>query len=173
MPNDRFRVEPLGTSHDRTAFSSGVGALDEYLRHYAHQDMQRRLAVVYVLEDVDGERIAGFYTLSSFTVDPRGLPDPLARRLPRRPVPVILLGRLATELNYRGQGLGGLLLIDALRRSLQGSQHITAMALVVNAKDDTAREFYEKYGFTRFSDDPFRLFIPMATIDALVNDETL
>jgi GNAT superfamily N-acetyltransferase len=106
--------------------------------------------------------IAGYYTLSAFQVDPRSLPPEWARRLPRRPAPETLIGRLAIDLRYRGQGLGKGLLADALIRAAKASQEIGAMAVVVDAKDDPARTFYERYGFLQFDDNPFRLFLPMA-----------
>ncbi len=168
MAQDRFRIELLAGHHKRGPFSSGVAPLDDYLHRYAQQDIQRRLAVVYVLFDNERDRVAGYYTLSSYAVDPKGLPETLSRRLPRRPVPVVLLGRLATDVEYRGQGFGRRLLIDALQRALYGSQQIAAMAVIVDAKDEAVRSFYEHYGFQRFNDDPYRLVIPMRTIARLL-----
>lgn len=168
MTHERLRIEPLGPRHDRALFGSGVEALDTYLHRYAQQDLARRLAAVFVLVYPGRPGILGYYTLSALAVDPRGLPPPLARRLPRRPLPASLLGRLAVDVNHRSQGLGRLLLLDAMQRALEASSQVASMAVVVDAKSDEARVFYEKYGFERFVDDPYRLFIPMATIAALV-----
>lgn len=166
----RLQIELLGPQHDRAAFSSGVAALDDYLQQYAWQDMRRRLSAVYVLVNPSQNQIAGYYTLSAFAVEPRELPLDVARKLPRRQVPTYLLGRLAVDMGYRQQGFGKRLLIDALRRAFDGSQRIAAMAVIVDAKDDAARAFYEHYGFQRFTTDPYRLFIMMGTIGTMVGE---
>jgi GNAT superfamily N-acetyltransferase len=158
----RLHIELLNQSHDRAAFSSGNDDLDRYFREQAGQDQRRRLSAVFVLYDVANDIVAGYYTLSACEIAPRSLPNEMAKRLPRRPVPATLIGRLATDLRYRGQGLGGMLLVNALTRAANASRGIGAMAVIVDAKDDQARGFYERFGFQRFADDPSRLFIPMA-----------
>jgi GNAT superfamily N-acetyltransferase len=158
----RLRVELLHQRHDRAAFSSGNDDLDRLFREQAGQDQKRRLSAVFVLYDVANDIVAGYYTLSACEIEPRALPNELAKRLPRRPLPATLIGRLATDRRYRGQGLGGMLLVNALTRAANASRGIGAMAVIVDAKDDQARGFYERYGFQRFADDPYRLFLPMA-----------
>jgi len=158
----RVRVEQLSAKHDRSAFSSGSDDLDRYLRERARQDQRRRLSAVFVLFDVANDTVAGYYTLSACAVAPLSLPHDMARRLPRRPMPATLIGRLATDLRYRGQGLGGLLLVNALTRAAHASRDIGSMAVIVDAKDNQARDFYEHYEFQRFTDDQYRLFLPMA-----------
>ncbi|HEX5414441.1 MAG TPA: GNAT family N-acetyltransferase [Chloroflexota bacterium] len=169
MSNDRFRFEVLSKDHNRTEFSCGVDELDRYFQQQAGQDQRRNLAVPHVLVDTRENRIAGYYTLSSLSVLPGSVPSDASRRLARySTVPTILLGRLAVDRSYRGQGLGKLLLMDALRRSLEiSNQQVGAWAVVVDAKDDQARSFYEHYGFIRFLDDAYRLFLPMATVSRL------
>jgi GNAT superfamily N-acetyltransferase len=163
-----YQFEPLGRHHNRAAFSCGVEALDRYFHQQVGQDQRRGLAAPYVLVDTATRDVLGYYTLSTFAIVPTSLPEALARRLPRyETVPAILIGRLAVDRRYRGQGLGRLLLVDALLRSLAISQQVGAMAVVVDAKDDAARSFYEQYGFTRFVDHEYRLFLPMATIAQL------
>jgi ribosomal protein S18 acetylase RimI-like enzyme len=159
---ERLHIELLNQSHDRAAFSSGNDDLDRYFREQAGQDQRRRLSAVFVLYDVANDLVAGYYTLSACEITPRSLPNKMAKRLPRRPVPATLIGRLATDLRYRGQGLGGMLLVNALTRAANASRGIGATAVIVDAKDDQARGFYERFGFQRFADDPYRLFIPMA-----------
>lgn len=169
MPTQRHRVEPLGKHHDRAAFSCGDPALDRYFRQQARQNVEQRVAAVFVLVDNASERIAGYYALSSGSISLTDLPADMAKKLPRYPaVPVVLLGRLAVAAEHQGQGLGGALLFDALRRALDQSAQVGAMAVVVDAKGDAARSFYERYGFQRFTDDEHRLFIPMRTIEALM-----
>lgn len=170
MARERFRFERVDAAHDRSSFECGVPALDRYFREKASQDLRRDLASVTVLLDVGENRIAGYYTLSAFVVDPAGLPEDYARRVPRRPLPATLLGRLAVDLRYRGRGFGGHLLLDAMRRMVRASADVAIAALVVDAKDASARSFYERYGFRRFADDELRLFLPLrvalAALDA-------
>jgi GNAT superfamily N-acetyltransferase len=166
-----FRVEPLDEQHDRSLFRCGNEALDRYFREQAGQDVRRHLTAVFVLRGAVSDEIAGFYTLSACQVDPRNLPPELAKRLPRRLLPATLLGRLAVDLRFHGQGLGGALLVDALLRAATASQEIGAMAVIVDAKNDGARAFYGRFGFRRFADDPNRLFLPMADAVRLANDD--
>ena len=160
-----FRVEPLTTSHDRSSFSCGIEALDRYLREHAGQDQRRHLSTTFVLIDVAAGAVAGFCSLAASAVEPSRLPEQMAKRLPRRPLPVTLIGRLAVDLRYRGRALGRRLLADALIRAAVASRDIGAIAVIVDAKDDTARAFYERHGFQRFADDPMRLFMPMADVE--------
>lgn len=166
--SEAYRVEPLGKFHDRAAFSCGNAELDRYFREQATQDQRRGVAAAYVLIDVSTGNIAGYYTLSATAVEPRGLPPGTFRRLPSYPtLPATLLGRLARDLRYRGSGVGQRLLADALARSLRVSQEIASIGVVVDAIDDAARAFYERYGFVRLMDDERRLILPMGTIERL------
>ena len=168
-PAAAFLVEPLGPHHDRQRFDCGVEALNRYLLTQARQEMDRDVAVVYVLVPADTPRsIAGYYSLSSTAVRLADLPDTTRKPFPRYPlVPATLLGRLAVDRIYRGQGLGERLLIDALRRSLATSRAVASVAVVVDAKDAPGATFYARYGFQAFPDQPLRLFLPMKTIAAL------
>jgi GNAT superfamily N-acetyltransferase len=169
VTEQNLRIELLSQSHDRAAFSSGNDDLDRYFRERAGQDQKRRISAVFVLHDVANNTVAGYYTLSACQVEPGSLPNELAKRLPRRPLPATLLGRLATDLRYRGQGLGGLLLVNALSRAANASRGIGSMAVIVDAKDDQARGFYERYGFQRFADDLYRLFLPIADAERVAH----
>ncbi|MBM3277306.1 MAG: GNAT family N-acetyltransferase [Candidatus Handelsmanbacteria bacterium] len=163
-----FLIEPLGKHHHRAAFSSGSPPLDHYLQQQAGQEARRHLAVTFVLVDADRQILAGYYTLSATSIRLGELPTEIAQKLPRYPlVPATLLGRLAVDTSYQGKRLGEFLLMDALRRSFTQSQAIASMAVVVDAKDEGARRFYERYGFIKFPDQPFRLFLPMQTIAKL------
>ena len=124
-------------------------------------------AVVYVAV-VDLPAIAGYYTLSQFSIDLVRLPEDLARRLPRYPVvPTTLLGRLAVASTFQGQGLGETLLFDALRRSLIQSAHIASAGVIVDAKDAKAAAFYGRYGFSQILGADHRLFLYMKTIERM------
>ena len=162
-----FSVEALGKAHDRGAFSCGVEVLDNYLKKFARQDIEKRVAVCFVLTP-DGKTIAGFYTLSQYSVDLVSLPSDIARKLPKYPVvPATLIGRLAIAQNFRGQKLGEFLLLDALRRCLMQSRQVASFAVIVDAKDEAAIQFYEHFDFLPFPGIEDRLFLPMRTIETL------
>jgi len=169
-PRNNFRVEPLGKAHDRAAFSCGNESLDNYLKRQASQDVAKRVAVCFVLT-ADGKIVAGYYTLSQYAVDLVQLPGDMAKKLPRYPeVPTTLLGRLAVSEKFRGQKLGEFLLLDALFRCLQQSREVASAAIVVDAKDESAKHFYEHFQFVPLPGIPNRLFLPMRTIGDLFRD---
>jgi hypothetical protein len=166
----RFRFEPLDTArHNRAAFSCEHERLNRYLKEQANQEVKKRVAAVYILTP-DGRTIAGYYTLSQYAIDAGEFPADAAKRLhvPQYDkLPATLLGRLARSLESKGKGVGELLLIGALKRSLEHSRNIASFAIVVDAKDDNARRFYKAYGFIDLADHPNRLFIPMRTVAEL------
>jgi ribosomal protein S18 acetylase RimI-like enzyme len=150
------------------AFSSGVEPLDRYLREQAGQDARRRVAVPFVLCEGKGNTILGYYTLSALSVDVGAWPEHVARKLPKYPfVPATLLGRLAVDTRLRGKGAGEHLLMDALRRAREAAREVASVAVVVDAKDDSAVAFYRHYGFISFAVQPRRLFLPMTVIEQL------
>lgn len=163
-----MRIELLDKKrHDRSTFSCGVPALDAYLQRQAAQDMEKHAAVAYVAI-IEPPAIAGYYTLSQFSIDFVLLPEALAKRLPPYPVvPATLLGRLAVSSAFRGQRLGESLLFDALHRSLLQSVHIASTGVIVDAKDEKTAAFYIKYGFTPILDAGQRLFLPMKTVEQM------
>ena len=161
--------EPLGTQHDRAAFSCGIEPLDRYLKQQASQDIRRRVAAVFVAREPGETAIAGYYTLAAFGIAPTSLPTEITKRLPRYDqFPATRVGRLAVAQRFQGQGLGRLLLMHALDSSFREAPKIGAMAVVVDVKDDNARAFYEHYGFQRFPDDGYRIYLTMATISHLI-----
>ena len=156
-----FIVEPLAASHDRTEFTCGVEALDRYLRQQAGQDVRRRATACFVCREIATGRIAGYYTLAAGGVLVAEMPTALAKRLPRYPfVPVARLGRLAVGLDYRGLGLGGALLWDAVERATRSE--VAVFALVVDAKDGHAEEFYRHHGFVSFGGAVGCLILPLS-----------
>lgn len=157
-------VEPLARNHDRKDFDCGVPVLNDYLLRQAAQDMRRGVSRVYVAHERLFAKVPGYYTLSAASFAKKTLPDRERKRLPHYPVPAVLLGRLAVRLQYRKTGMGKYLLFDAFRRVLQAAEVLAAYALVVDAKDDEARSFYQHYGFLRFPKTPSRLFIPIETL---------
>jgi predicted GNAT family N-acyltransferase len=166
----KFVIEPLGTKHDRAAFSCGVPAMDAYLHKQARQDLKKRVAAPFVITP-DGKTIAGYYTLSQYAVKLDAVPDELVRKLPKYPmVPATLIGRLAVDSKFRGQGLGETLLMDALKRSLRSSKELASAAVVVDAIDEAAAAFYKKYGFIPLPKIERRLFLAMGTVAQLFRD---
>lgn len=108
--------------------------------------------------------VVGFYSLSTYTLAVEDLPEEIARKLPRYDaIPAALIGRLARDVRARGRGLGELLLADAIRRILGAGRSVAVFAIVVDAKDDRAVEFYRAFGFIPFPSRPRRLFLPTAT----------
>jgi predicted GNAT family N-acyltransferase len=166
---DQFVIEPFDKhKHDRAAFSCEHEALTTYLKQQANQEIKKHVAAVFVL--ADGKTIAGYFTLSQYAVDASDFPEQLLNRL-RVPnyqrLPATLIGRLARDLRVKGKGVGELLLMAALKQALDTSKRIASFAVVVDAKDDHAKDFYKKYGFIELPDHLDRLFLPMKTIEEM------
>jgi predicted GNAT family N-acyltransferase len=168
-----FRVEPFDkTNHDRAAFTCEQEPLVAYLRERASQDIKKHVAAVFVLTP-DGKTIAGYHTLSQYAVDAGDLPDGVfkALGLPKYPqLPATLVGRLARSLDFKGQGIGDLLLMDALQRSLNHSKSVASVAsvaVVVDAKDEVAKAFYGKHGFIELPEHLSRSFLPMKLVEQI------
>ena len=158
-----FRLEILRAEHDRKAFSCGVEPLDRYFREQATQDIRRRVSACYVAIDEATLAIAGHYTLAAGGVPLVEMPAQLAKRLPRyASVPVVRMGRLAVDQHYRGKKLGAALLWDAVLRATRSE--IAAFALVVDAKDASAADFYRHHGFVALDDEQRRWLLPLANV---------
>ncbi|MBK1733353.1 GNAT family N-acetyltransferase [Thiococcus pfennigii] len=166
-----FCTEPLG-GRSRGLFCCGVDALDRYFHRQVSQDIRRRLTACYVALCGDSERICGFYTLSACHIALPDLPAEITRKLPPYPViPAVRIGRLAVDRDFRGQGLGSAMLVDAARRVIESD--IAAFALIVDAKDAQAVAFYEHHGFLRLAveGEARTLFIPLKGIAARLKQE--
>ena len=158
-----FIIEPLGPSHDRTHFSSGVEALDRYFREQVTQDVRRRVTACYVAIELTTSKIAVYYTLAAAGVPLVHMPESLVKRLPRYPsIPVARLGRLAIDKNYRGRKLGAALLWDAVMRAVRSE--VAVFALIVDAKDEQAEAFYLHHGFVTFGSLPTQLVLPLTSL---------
>lgn len=158
-------IEKLGKGHDRKSFDCGVAETNEYLRRFARQNEAAGISHHFVALDASGSRsIHGYYALSAGAVAFDHLPRDLRRRLPRYPVSVAHLGRLAVDRSAAGQGLGEYLLIDALARTLRAADEIGIHAIEVVAINDVARSFYLKYGFYTLEDDRRHLYLPISTV---------
>lgn len=156
MSGAPFQLAQLDAAHDRTAFNCNSEPLNRYLREHVTQDVRRRVAACFVAL-ADGQRIAGYYTLASASLLLSDLPAAVGKKLPRYPtVPAVRMGRLAVDQAFKGQGLGGALLADALDRA--ACSEIAAYALMVDAKDESAAAFYRHHGFIALPDSPLTLF---------------
>jgi len=159
----RFFIEPL-SEHDRGEFSCGSEALDRYFKTQVTQDIRRRVTHCFVAVRMEELIVAGYYTLASASIPTPDLPVTISRKLPRYPaVPAIRVGRLAVDLRFRGQGLGGALLADAAMKGLRAES--AAFAILVDAKDEEARSFYEHHGFQRLVSQPRSLFLALGTAE--------
>ncbi|MGK7877062.1 MAG: GNAT family N-acetyltransferase [Xenococcaceae cyanobacterium] len=160
-----FCIEPLEKHHDRAAFSCGNEQLDRYLHSLAIQDKKRNIAIPYVIVDRERQKIIGYYTLSMSGINLEHLPQSLAKKLPKYPiVGVTLIGRLAVASDYQGYGWGKLLIMDALYRSLVVSKTTGCFAVVVDAIDNEAVRFYQRFEFQTFPDKPYKLFRTITNI---------
>lgn len=163
-----YSIEPLGKHHDRAVFSCGQEALDQYIKKQASQDAKRYYSAPFALVEKNKKKILGYYTLSSFGINLKDLPEKMVKRFPRYPLaPATLLGRLAVDKDQHGNGLGELLLMNALHRSLDQADVIGSVAVVVEAVDKKAFEFYAYFDFLPFADQKDRLYLPMKTISKL------
>ena len=163
-------ITPLGKHHDRKTFDCGEDSLNLYLSRYANQDIRRRVNRVFVASPpTEPQRVIGYYSLSAGSLSAADLPEKHRRRLPRYPVPVALLGRLAVDKSQQGQGLGAILIADALQRIALASQVMAVYAVVVDALNESAAEFYRQFGFSPLPSQPLKLFLPMDTFTQLGN----
>jgi GNAT superfamily N-acetyltransferase len=159
---------PLTQSHDLSAFDCGDVALNEYLRKYAFPNHQNRSARTYVT--ARESRVVGYYTLAAGSVSRADAPPRVGKGLGNYPVPVILLARLAVDLSEQGKGLGRALLKDALLRSVQAADIVGCRAVLVHAKDETAQEFYRKFGFESSPIDELHLCLLVKDIKSNLRD---
>lgn len=174
----RWQIQLLDKSlHRRDGFSCGKESLDSYLKKTARRAQEAGVGRTWVAvdrsEDPDenGRRpILGYYTVAMSSINLAELPAESRRGLPLQ-VPAALLARLAVATSTQREGLGRLLLIDALRRIAQASQQVTAYAVVLDALDDDAKNFNEPYGFLELTNDPLHLFLPMSTVQRLVGEK--
>lgn len=156
----RFVIEPLSKRHKRDDFDCGEASLNEFLKKYARQNSAKNFGRTFVAVLPEETKVLGYYTLASGSVAFEVVPE----KLPRYPIPTAHLGRLATDLKMRGQGLGELLLVDALRRAVRVAAEIGIYAVELYALTENAKRFYLKYGFVELKDDDKHLYLPIETL---------
>lgn len=169
MTTDGFGpVEKLSARHDASRFDCGKEPLNRFLRLHALTNQAANAAQTYVVCRSDGNEVAGYYSLAVGAVERASAPGRIKRGLARHPVPVMLLARLAADRTAQGSGLGKALLKDALLRTAQAAEIAGIRALLVHAKDDEARAWYERFDFEPSPTDPYHLFLLMKDIKALL-----
>jgi GNAT superfamily N-acetyltransferase/endogenous inhibitor of DNA gyrase (YacG/DUF329 family) len=159
---------PLSKEHDRSVFNCGDAKLDDWLKTYAGQSQDLRIAKTYALVRQGTKQVLGYFALRAGQVERERMPESLRKRLPRYPIPVVHLARLAVDQSVHGEGLGGDLLIATLEKALTVSGSIGAHGIEVLAKNDAARKFYLHYQFTPLLDDGLHLYLPMAVVKKLL-----
>ncbi len=162
-----WTIERLTDVHDRSGFSCGKPPLDDFLKKFAGQYDRRDFARTYVAVVPPAPAVQGYYTLSAGALDLSVLPEAVRKKVPRHPVPIACLGRLAVTQTARGQKLGTMLLLDALRRCSLSAAEVALYAVEVTAIDEEAKGFYLKYGFTPLLDDPLHLYLSLKAIQHL------
>ncbi len=155
-------IVPLTATQRRDDFDCGEQALNDFLRRYARQQQERDFSRTYVVLAADNITVRAFVSISMGQVGTASFPDGL--NLPRYPVPVLRIGRLAVDRRAQGQNLGRDLMRFALNLSLELAGRVGLHAVVVDAKNESARSFYERLGFLAFKDAPLSLFLPIATL---------
>jgi GNAT superfamily N-acetyltransferase len=165
MSAPHWREEPIGRQHDRAGFDCGSSELNEYLRRYARQNHESGGAKTFVAVQPEASaRILGYYSISPASVEFARVPAALTRKLGRYEVPVFRLGRLAVSVSAQGQRIGSALLFAAGRRVLSVAAEVGGVALAIDAKDERAASWYERFGALRLLDDPLKLLLPLSTI---------
>ncbi|AFZ47997.1 GCN5-related N-acetyltransferase [Cyanobacterium stanieri PCC 7202] len=160
--------EVTNPSLNRSLFDCGICELNDYLQRYAKQNHKKGIAKTWVIVNINFPEIPlGYYSLSMAEVKRDSLSDEMKKGLPRYPLPVIKIAKLAVDQDSQGQGLGELLLVDVFQRSLKISKDIGVIGFLVDAINEKAKEFYLKYGFTSLIDSPLSLFLPMGSISSL------
>lgn len=162
-----WREEPIGKKHNRASFDCGEPVLNDFLRRHARQNHDRGAAKTFVaVPTTDGSTILGFYSLSPASLAYARAPEIIRKGLARHDVPVFRLGRLAVDLTFQGIGLGGQLILAAGRRCLLAATEVGGVALLIDAKNERAANWYASYGAVRLLDTPLSLLLPLFTIQA-------
>lgn len=161
-----MKLELLNKLHVKKEFSCGNELLDSYIKNQAKQDFLRDLSVCYVLCEDEGNKVIGYYTLSSNTISRDDLPDELSRKLPPSYIklPALLLGRLAVDESYKGRGFGKFLLLEAFKEAVELSKRIGILTVIVDPIDKDAEKFYSSFGFVLIPSNG-KMFIPIKTIE--------
>lgn len=158
-----YRIHAFDKVVDAASFRCGHALLDDYICRYASQDVRRNVARVFVATpELEPHCLAGFFTMSAGSVNCSELPPSLAKKLPRYPIPVALIGRLAVDIHFQSKGLGSILLADACQKVAHASTTLAVAGIVVDAKDPAAARFYQHFGFLPLPGRADRMLLPAA-----------
>lgn len=149
-------IAKLDFAHDTSRFDCGNEALNRFIKLYALQGQRASISQTYAA--LLGQTVIGYHTLVVGSVVHDDAPDRLKKGIPRHPVPVVILARLAVDNDWHGKGLGAGLVADAMRRVLQAADIAGIRAMLVHAKDDAAVSFYKHLGFLPFPGNPLTLY---------------
>lgn len=160
-------IELLNKSHDRQSFNCGSETLNQFLIRTARQHIQKGISRTFVLVDTEQPKtIIGFFTLSICEVQTEKLPPQLAKKYPTK-VPGVKLARLAVTQDWQRQGIGEILMLEGMKRALVIAENAGVIGLFVDAKDEEAKAYYQRYGFVSLSDTPLEMFLPLETVKQL------
>jgi GNAT superfamily N-acetyltransferase len=165
-----FRLEPLRREHPRSRFRCGEESVDDWLRAKALQHQKKHLSATKALVDGNGA-ISGYYTLATGQVDFGDLPPDIARKLPRRLLPVAVLAWLGVGVAYQGQGFGRLLLSQALRDCHEASMTFPFVAVILDCIDDATKASYRQWDFAELPGHPYRLFLSAGQLEAMMRGD--
>lgn len=147
-------------------FSCNIKELDIYLKRFAKANHRKNIGKSFVL--VEENVVIGFYAISMASIEFQNIPENFEFSIPHYPIPVARIGRLAVDNKAQRKKIGSILIIDAFHRIFEATKLVAACAVVVDVKNDTAKKFYEHFGFSSYCDDLFAMYLPMATIHQLL-----
>lgn len=163
----KMTICKLKKSHKKGEFDCGKKPLNDYLAKIAKQDVEKDVAVCYILEG-ENDMVMGYFTLSSGSIPKEEIPEKESKRLPRySDIPFAVIGRLAVDMKHQGNGYGDYLLVEAFTEILKVAEVLGIAGVFVDPIDDSAIEFYKKFGFVKLNSSN-RMFVPMATVRELM-----
>ena len=163
-----MKIEVLQVHHQKKSFNCGQDDLNKFIKQYASQHQKSGTSKTYVAIDDDTQQVRGFYCLSSTSIGFDGVDAVLTQRLPRYPLPCVVIGRFAVDQTAQGRGIGKVLLAHALKQVSKVAQIIGVNFIVIHAKDQKAMEFYQRFGFISLTSNPLTLIYPVSEIPNLV-----
>ncbi len=167
MSEARWKITLLSAEHDCVQFDCGKAPLNDFLRKFALVNQNLGISRTFAATGPSDCRVVGYYCISAGSVSFAHVDEQLRRGLPKYPVPVCLIGRMAVDKGTQGKGLGETLLFDAFERIIRAADLVAIHAVEVHAKDEGARSFYLKYGFSPLQDDKLHLYLPVNRIRKL------
>jgi len=164
-----LKIEPLARNHNRAGFDCGNEPLNQYIKNIARQHLSKGISRTFVIINYNFQDvILGFYTLAACEIHAEKLPRKYAKQYPSK-IPAVKLARIAVAKNHQRQGIGALMMIDAIKRVMSVSENLGITGFFVDAKDSEAKAWYDQYGFMELPDNPLELFLPISTLKELIS----